>query len=251
MASIIVQLNTIKNDPDGQDVLNAIASGAEVINDDEFDISTELNIIRNPANRYGIDIRMAIHDALEKLSKKVPDPSKDGGFICTSDAAFNGICAISPIATLDYQYEFPADCPFTCDPNYFINSQQQCTIAGRTFTKLNTDYAIGMIVVVDVEGVGVCTGVLYLSPVSQNSILYSPYHTYWGQYGDEREITYHGVTWYASGIAGGMGGDQRNNSSGMVIYPGTGSVYYPASGWTEEILCSILEDVGAENKEVQ
>lgn len=48
MASIIVQLNTIKNDPDGQDVLDAIASGAEVINDDEFDISESLISYETP-----------------------------------------------------------------------------------------------------------------------------------------------------------------------------------------------------------
>lgn len=252
MASIRVELDTIKNDPDGQDVLDAIASASEIINDDEFDISTELEVIRNPINRYGIDIRMAIYDALEKLSKKNPKPS-GGGFICTPDVAYHSASSIIlPMQTEIWQFVTPDDCPFDIsDPNYFINTQRQCTISGRTFTKMTADYAVGMAIVVDVENVGICTGMLYLSSVSQSSILYSPYHTYWGQYGDEREFTYNGVTWYASGIAGGMNGDQRNYSSGIMVYPATGSVYYPSTGWQEETLVGILEALGVENKEVE
>ena len=217
--------------------------------DAEDDISEELLVIQTATK--GEDMRIAIHDALEKLSKKKPE---GGGFMCTPDVAYHSISSILlPMQTHIWQFEPPADCPFTLsDPNYFINTQRQCTISNRTYTKMTTDYAVGMVVVVDVETYGLNTGVLYMSPVSQNSILYSPYHTYWNQYGDEREFTYHGVTWYASGIAGGMQGDQRDYSSGMLVYPtGSGSVWYPLTGWEEETLVGILEALGVENREVE
>lgn len=217
--------------------------------DAEDDISEELLVIQTATK--GEDMRIAIHDALEKLSKKKPDSST--GFICTPDVAYNSTSSIIlPMQTHIWQFDPPPDCPFyISDQNYFINTQRQCTISGRTYTKSTADYAVGMIVVVDVEGYGVSTGVLYMSPVSQSSILYSPFHTYWGQYGDEKEFTYNGVTWYASGLAGGMDGNQRNYSSGMMVYPGSGEVWYPSTGWTEEILSGILEDLGVENREVE
>lgn len=219
---------------------------------DEFDavddISEELLVIQTATK--GEDMRIAIHDALEKLSKKKPEGT---GFICTPDVAYHSASSIIlPIQTEIWQFVTPDDCPFDIsDSNYFINTQRQCTIAGRTFTKSTADYAVGMAIVVDVENYGISTGILYLSPVSQSSVLYSPYHTYWGQYGDEREFTYHGVTWYASGIAGGMQGDQRGSTSGIMVYPVTGYVDYPSTGWTDEILSGILEDLGVENKEVE
>ena len=62
------ELDDIKNESLLGAVRSAIANGAQTISDatKESDITEELITIRN--GRYGVDIRMAIHDALMKLA---------------------------------------------------------------------------------------------------------------------------------------------------------------------------------------
>lgn len=66
MTDISDELNTIKNERNGEPVLTAISSALTAIKGDT-DIASELYRITN--GHYGSDIRMAIHDALYKLSE--------------------------------------------------------------------------------------------------------------------------------------------------------------------------------------
>lgn len=238
MASIIVQLNTIKNDPDGQDVLDAIASGSEVINDDEFDISRELYIIRNPANRYGIDIRMAIHDALKKLQDKTSGGGGGGG-ICSSDVA-----AISPgfiLRNITGQFEYPPppdDCPFAiAEMGYFVDAAVGIGIGDRGYTKVNAHYAVGMIVYLNVG----YTIPLFMSPI-EDAVGFTYNETALGSF------DYDGVTWYYSGSAYAMGGDLRSTATGLQAYPDP--VQWVNNDYVASNLVGILSAIGVTNKEV-
>lgn len=73
MVDIINELYHIETDILGKDVRNVIGAAMEKLVDGlNVDISAELTTIYN--GRYGSDIRMAIHDALNKLSKAAPTP---------------------------------------------------------------------------------------------------------------------------------------------------------------------------------
>ncbi len=113
---------------------------------------------------------------------------------------------------------FPADCTFTCDEDYFVDSALSITIGGTTYEKSSASYAIGMIVCIQ-GSFGYGTGTIFLSPVSQSAVLFSPFHTTWNQYGDEKTVTFDGVTWYVSGQAGFESGDYRATATGLPVYP--------------------------------
>lgn len=67
------ELNTIENNPGFFTVKNAVGSGAEKVSTTrDANITSELLTIRT--GRYGIDIRMAIHDALAKLAQSGSTP---------------------------------------------------------------------------------------------------------------------------------------------------------------------------------
>lgn len=194
MASIQVELNTIKNDPDGQDVLNAIASASEKINQNEFDITQELEIIRNPVNRYGIDIRMAIHDALEKLSEKEGGGGDGSGFFCSSNviAVSKGLILPMDIVSAELPPRPPA--PFTCDSEYFIDSPITWEIGSGTYHKSTNEYAVGMIISI-VSG-GSWTAPILLSPIDSVTAVQYVCNDYTA--GRDGSITYEGVTWWYS-----------------------------------------------------
>lgn len=128
----------------------------------------------------------------------------------------------------------PADCPFECDLNYFVDSQVAFSINGFGYQKTYSDYAIGMIIQSPVEGG--FTFPLFLSPI-ENAVKYS----YNGVAGGS--ITYGGVTWYYSTAERAQGG--YHTGTGLANYPDR--VDYP---YTTEGLTAILQAVHAVNKTV-
>lgn len=143
----------------------------------------------------------------------------------------------------------PDDCPFTCDVNYFIDSAVSITINNTVFTKLNSDYAVGMVIAVDVPNTGVCTGVIFMSPISQAAVAYSPYHENWNPPQGDKTVTLDGVTWYVGSAGGAVLGDFRNSLSGMAIYPDivSWSVNSPY-GISDQDILQILYNTNTKNK---
>lgn len=146
---------------------------------------------------------------------------------------------------------FPADCPFTCDEEYFVNSAVSVSINGTTFAKSNSGYAIGMVIAVNVSGTGICTGVMFMSPVSQDAVKYTPYHDYWNTGQGDKTVTLDGVTWYCANPGGATLGDFRSGTYDLAVYPNvldwhTGSV----EGISESDLLDVLAAVNAANRTV-
>ena len=85
MVDISSQLQIIAGEESGEVVRNAIADASYILAQSGIDIDPELATIRT--NRYGYEIRMAIHNALYKLSQMAPTPTPP-----------------SPTPTVDAQY---------------------------------------------------------------------------------------------------------------------------------------------------
>ena len=128
---------------------------------------------------------------------------------------------------------FPADCPFTCNILYFVDSAVTVEIGGRTFTKSTSEYAIGAIVHFIYNG-NTYTVPFFTSPVSATAVAFSYNPSPLGT------VTYDGVTWYYSDGANGMGGELTG--TGLPVYGTTMSAGYPPS----EVL-QFLSDVNAAN----
>ena len=128
----------------------------------------------------------------------------------------------------------PADCPFTCDIEYFVDSQLTVTIAGNTYTKTTSEYAIGAIVHFLYSG-NPYTTPLFVSPVSATAVAYTGNPTPLGS------VTFDGVTWYYSGGNGNVAGAQTG--TGLPLYGTTMSAGYSSA----EIL-QFLADVNAANR---
>ena len=147
---------------------------------------------------------------------------------------------------------FPADCPFTCDLAYFVDSAVSVTINGTTFTKSTTGYAIGMVIAVNVPGgTGTCTGVLFMSPVSADAVRYTPYHDTWNPSQGDKTVTYDGVTWYCANPGGAVLGDFRNGTYSIPVYPTelNWSISSPV-GISESDLLDVLAYVNAANRSI-
>ena len=144
---------------------------------------------------------------------------------------------------------FPADCPFTCDLQYFVDSAVSVSINGSVFAKSNSGYAIGMVIAVDVPGgTGICTGVMFMSPVSADAVKYTPYHDYWNPGQGDKVVTYNGVTWYCANPGGAILGDFRSGTYSLPVYPDVvdWSTSSPV-GISESDLLDILAAVNAAN----
>lgn len=131
---------------------------------------------------------------------------------------------------------FPADCPFTCDEDYFVESAVTVTINGTDFTKTTSEYAIGAIVHFNYQDT-IYTSAFFASPVSANAVAFT------GNPSPQGSVTYDGITWYYSGGAYGIAGELTG--TGLPAYSTTLSAPYEAS----EIL-QLLADVNAANRTV-
>lgn len=128
----------------------------------------------------------------------------------------------------------PADCPFTCDIEYFVDSQLTVTIAGNTYTKTTSEYSIGAIVHFLYSG-NPYTTPLFVSPVSATAVSYTGNPTPLGS------VTFDGVTWYYSGGNGNVAGAQTG--TGLPLYGTTMS-----AGYSEAEILQFLADVNAANR---
>ena len=128
----------------------------------------------------------------------------------------------------------PADCPFTCDIEYFVDSQLTITIAGNTYTKTTSEYAIGAIVHFDYYG-NTYTTPLFVSPVSATAVSYTGNPTPLGS------VTFDGVTWYYSSGNNNVAGAQTG--TGLPVY-GT----MMTAGYTQAEILQFLADVNAANR---
>lgn len=139
----------------------------------------------------------------------------------------------------------PSDCPFTCNPDFFVQSQVSETLGGVTYTKSNSGYAIGMVIAVNVAGTGICTGVLYISTI-QSAVYYSPYHDYWNPSQGDKAVTYDGGTWYCANPGGASLGDSRASAQYLQVYPDVVEWHTDSiTGISENDLISILQYVSA------
>ena len=146
---------------------------------------------------------------------------------------------------------FPADCPFTCDEDYFVDSAVSVSINGTTFAKSNSGYAIGMVIAVNVSGTGTCTGVMFMSPVSADAVKYTPYHDSWNTSQGDKTATLDGVTWYCANPGGAVIGDFRSGTYDLPVYPDVVEWHTDTiTGISESDLLDILAAVNATNRTV-
>lgn len=139
----------------------------------------------------------------------------------------------------------PADCPFTCNPDFFVQSQVSETLGGVTYTKSNSGYAIGMVVAVNVAGTGICTGVLFMSTIN-TAVYYSPYHTYWNPSQGDKTVSYDGATWYCANPGGASLGDSRASAQYLQVYPDVVQWHTDSiTGISENDLLSMLQYASA------
>lgn len=139
----------------------------------------------------------------------------------------------------------PDDCPFTCDPEFFVQSQVSETLGGVNYTKSNSGYAIGLVVAVNVAGTGICTGVLFMSTIN-TAVYYSPYHESWNPSQGDKTVTYDGATWYCANPGGASLGDSRASAQTLQVYPDVVEWHTDSiTGISESDLISILQYVNA------
>lgn len=139
----------------------------------------------------------------------------------------------------------PADCPFTCNPDFFVQSQVSETLGGVTYTKSNSQYAIGLVVAVNVTGTGICTGVLFMSTIN-TAVYYSPYHTSWNPSQGDKTVVYDGATWYCANPGGASLGDSRASAQYLQVYPDVVQWHTDSiNGISETDLQSMLQYVSA------
>lgn len=139
----------------------------------------------------------------------------------------------------------PADCPFTCNPDFFVQSQVSETLGGVTYTKSNSGYAIGMVVAVNVAGTGICTGVLFMSMIN-TAVYYSPYHESWNPSQGDKTVSYDGATWYCANPGGASLGDSRASAQYLQVYPDVVDWHTDSiTGISENDLLSMLQYASA------
>lgn len=122
MADIDIELSKIEGEEGGEVVRGAIALAADKIaKEKELDIRSELEIISQ--GRFGIDIRMAIHDALDKMNRSqgggggglgggtvgIPVRSEQTVYDPLTNTVISYAAIADPTKPYDYEaYVFPA-----------------------------------------------------------------------------------------------------------------------------------------------
>ena len=127
------------------------------------------------------------------------------------------------------------DIPFSCDSEYYIDTEVEYIINGNHYYKYNDEPSVGMIVIINAGGIYYTTG-LFISPYSESAV------TYKTQYGyvctSVGSIIYDGVTWWYSSADYAIGGQYQG--SGMKNY--SDIVNFP---YTQQILTNILQSIHA------
>lgn len=268
MPNITAELYSIKTDDFGDDVLGSIYSALLKIDDyigpvelddadaervaellgvlegdgfslalESYNITEELNTIKN--SRFGSDIRMAIHDALEKLNYAAehqhPEPTPGGGpMVSTGIAVFD----LATTGTVNAAIETRPIMHITCDEGYYFDTPVTCTLNGNQRQKSNSTPAIGVIA----HFFGYCDPI-FISPLSDGVLC---------TVGNDsvpanRTLVYGGIAWYWSTVNNGVGGSYDDSEGNMLTYPGSISSddYSASGGISPTYIRQILEYVHA------
>lgn len=231
MVDISEQLQIIAGDESGEIVRNAVADAAFILASGTTIIDEELYTIRS--NRYGWQIRTAIHNALEKLATFQPTPSPGKGALVSSSVLV-GHSILGSLVCL-----CPQSSQFICDSGYYFDSQVTCTITGRLYTKANDLPAIGVIIHVRPNANDVYTAPLFISPFA-SAVGYS---TSYGSTGDAGVAYYDGITWHYNQTTYAMYGIYNDSSGHLQTYPET--VLQSDGKFAEETIVEILQSVHA------
>lgn len=232
MVDISEQLQIIAGDESGEIVRNAVADAAFIIASGATIIDEELYTIRN--NRYGWQIRTAIHNALEKLATFQPTPSPGKGALVSSSV----LVGHSVLGSLVFTGSHDPSVPFICDSGYYFDSQVECSIDGRLYTKTNDMPAIGMIIHFNANGVW--TAPLFISPF-ESAVTY---RTTYGSTSVAGAIYYDGITWHYNQTWYAMPGVHNDSSGHLRTYPET--VLQSDGKFSEESILEILQFVHAQ-----
>ena len=130
----------------------------------------------------------------------------------------------------------PEDCPFTCDIEYFLDSEKEWTINTATYKKSTDEYGVG--ICCTLESGGTWTAPILLSP-TQTAVGYLVNGSAEGVLGGS--IVYDNVTWYYS-ISYGQSGSYVADGMPMSTYE---NVSYPFS---EQQILDFLTEMNVQNK---
>ena len=130
---------------------------------------------------------------------------------------------------------------FSCDPEYYFDSQVTCTLSDRQYTKKDNLPAIGMIIYT----IGYSTP-FFISTV-ESAVAYSV-----SGYSDAQavySVVYDGLTWYYSRIPYAMGGVYNDSEGHLPTYPGTVNYDSGNDRVTPESVLEILQAVHAQKED--
>jgi hypothetical protein len=190
---------------------------------------------------YNINIPGACKGLSNLTSVTIPDSVKYIDHYAFWDT---GLTSVTLSYKTKYQStSFPQNCtiniiddrPFSCDSEYYIDTEVEYVINGNYYYKYNDEPSVGMIVIINAGGIYYTTG-LFISPYSESAV------TYKTQYGyvctSVGSIIYDGVTWWYSSADYAIGGQYQG--SGMENY--SDIVNFP---YTQQILTNILQSIHA------
>lgn len=233
-------------DPENPDVvatvlrtaeLMGLIEGIEELDIDSYNITEELDIIKN--SRYGSEIRMAIHDALEKLNYAAehqhPEPTPSGGPMVSTGAAVFDLATTGTVSTA---IETPPTIHIECDTGYYFDTPVTCTLYGNQRQKSNSTPAIGVIA----HFFGYCDPI-FISPLPAG-VLCTVGND---QVPADRTLMYGGMAWYWSTINNGVGGSYDDSEGNILTYPGSidSDGYYGTGGIAPHYIEDILDYVHA------
>jgi hypothetical protein len=201
--------------------LMGLIEGIEELDIDSYNITEELDIIKN--SRYGSEIRMAIHDALDKLNYAAehqhPEPTPGGGPMVSTGIAVFDLATTGAVGTVT---ETPPTVHITCDTGYYFDSAVTCTLNGNQRQKSNSTPAVGVIA----HFFGYCDPI-FISPLSAGVLCTVGNDTVPAN----RTLVHGGIAWYWSTVNNGVGGSYDDTEGNMLTYPGSiNSDDYSAEG---------------------
>lgn len=201
------------------ELLGVLESDGFALSIESYNITEELNTIKN--SRYGSEIRMAIHDALDKLNYAAehqhPGPS-GGPMIYTASAIFDLATSGSVHTAIDASPVMHIE----CDEGYYFDSPVTCTLYGNQRQKSNSVPAIGVIA----HFFGY-SDPIFISPLPAG-VLCTVGND---QVPADRTLVYGGMAWYWSTVNNGIGGTPDDSEGHILTYPGyIDSDGYSASG---------------------
>jgi hypothetical protein len=146
------------------------------------------------------------------------------------------IATSGEIQTIDIFYPH-----FSCDPEYYFDSQVTCTLDYRQYTKKDSLPAIGMIIYT----IGYSTP--FFISTAESAVAYSV-----SGYSDAQavySVNYDGLTWYYSRVPYAMGGVWNDSEGHLPTYPGTVNYDSGNDRVTPESVLEILQAVHAQKED--